>query len=76
MIIFYTFFKRLSTVRNADKIIALKDGRVHEEGTHDQLMKEKGLYFSLVTAQTDADEIDNNDGDIKDLEGSKKLLHL
>ncbi len=68
-------FTRLSTIRNADKIIALKDGRVHEQGTHDELMKEKGLYFSLVTAQT-VDEDDNSDeGEdyVEDLEVGKQL---
>ena len=42
---------RLSTVRNSDKIVAINNGVVEEEGTHDQLMEKKGLYHSLVTAQ-------------------------
>ena len=40
---------RLSTVRNADKIIVLDDGRVVEEGTHAQLMAAQGLYHHLAT---------------------------
>ena len=48
---------RLSTIRNADKIVAIKDGQVQEIGSHDELMKSRGLYFSLVTAQlTEEDE--------------------
>lgn len=43
---------RLSTVRKADRIIALKNGRVAETGTHDELMKAKGHYYDLVTRQT------------------------
>ncbi|CAJ0951215.1 unnamed protein product, partial [Mesorhabditis belari] len=46
---------RLSTVRNADKIIALKDGQVIEVGTHDVLLAKKGLYHELVNAQVFAD---------------------
>ena len=42
---------RLSTVRNSDKIVAINNGVVEEEGSHDQLMEKQGLYHSLVTAQ-------------------------
>ena len=40
---------RLSTVRNADKIIVLNGGVVEEFGTHDELMQRKGLYHELYT---------------------------
>ena len=43
---------RLSTIRNADLIIGLEGGQVIEYGTHGDLMKQKGLYYELVTAQT------------------------
>lgn len=42
---------RLSTIRNADKIVVLKDGCVVEQGTHADLMKLGGHYHDLVTAQ-------------------------
>lgn len=42
---------RLSTVRNADNIIVLNDGRIVEEGNHAQLMKKKGLYCRLYEKQ-------------------------
>ena len=42
---------RLSTVRNADCIVALKDGKVAEKGTHEELMALNGLYHSLVESQ-------------------------
>lgn len=42
---------RLSTVRNADRIIVLDQGRIVEEGTHDQLIAKKGLYARLYHMQ-------------------------
>ena len=42
---------RLSTVRNADVIFVLRDGRVIEHGSHDSLMAQKGFYYSLHNAQ-------------------------
>ncbi len=40
---------RLSTVRNADKIIVLDKGKVIETGTHDALMRNENLYYNLYT---------------------------
>ena len=38
-------------VRNADKIIVLKDGRAFEEGTHDELLLKNGLYAEMWNMQ-------------------------
>lgn len=59
-----TFFKhrtvvvvahRLSTVRNADNIIVLSDGKIVEQGTHNDLVAAKGVYFELVKNQLQFD---------------------
>ncbi|MNL69890.1 putative multidrug resistance ABC transporter ATP-binding/permease protein YheH [compost metagenome] len=42
---------RLSTVKNANKIIVLDKGKVVEEGTHEQLVSLKGEYYRLVKNQ-------------------------
>lgn len=38
---------RLSTVKNADKILVVSDGKIVEEGTHDSLLKEDGIYTKM-----------------------------
>lgn len=40
---------RLSTVKNADQIFVLNNGYIEEYGTHDELMREGGLYYELYT---------------------------
>ena len=42
---------RLSTVKNADMIVAVDKGKVCEKGTHDELMAANGIYKDLVTLQ-------------------------
>ena len=47
---------RLSTIRHADRIIVLEQGRVSQEGSHEELMAESGLYQEFVSLQTEAGE--------------------
>ena len=42
---------RLSAVTDADRILFLHKGRIAEEGTHEQLLQKRGLYYGLYTAQ-------------------------
>jgi len=45
---------RLSTVRRADIILLMEEGRVVERGTHEQLMQERGLYYGMVLRQMES----------------------
>ena len=42
---------RLSTIRNADLILVLKDGEIIEQGNFDELMQEKGFFADLYNSQ-------------------------
>ncbi|TMW46661.1 hypothetical protein DOY81_008256 [Sarcophaga bullata] len=52
---------RLSTITNADNIVFVKDGIVAEQGTHEELMAKRGLYYQLVqiSKRTEDSEKDN-----------------
>ena len=43
---------RLKTILNSDKIVVLKQGRVLEQGNHEELLAQKGFYYKLYTDQT------------------------
>lgn len=45
---------RLSTLRHADRLVVLDDGRLTEEGTHQSLIEQKGTYYKLMQLQTKA----------------------
>ena len=45
---------RLETVREADRIFVIDDGELKEQGTHDELIKEHGLYYRMTQAHNDA----------------------
>lgn len=46
---------RLSTIRNSDAIMVLEHGRIVERGSHEDLIKEKGIYYQLYTGKLELD---------------------
>ena len=63
---------RLTTVRNADVIVALKEGKVAEKGTHGELMEKKGLYHSLVESQVAPKEDAEEQDEVEEMEDIKR----
>ncbi|ENN73431.1 hypothetical protein HUJ04_004060 [Dendroctonus ponderosae] len=61
---------RLSTIRGANKIVVISDGKVVEQGTHEDLMELKKEYYTLVTTQVQGSEKFENIGETKE----KKIL--
>uniref|UniRef100_A0A671YEU4 Bile salt export pump n=1 Tax=Sparus aurata TaxID=8175 RepID=A0A671YEU4_SPAAU len=47
---------RLSTIKNADVIVGFEHGRAVEKGKHNELLERKGVYFTLVTLQSQGDQ--------------------
>ncbi len=50
---------RVSSAKLANKIIVLQDGRVAEQGTHEQLIDKQGLYYELYEKQMAVDEVED-----------------
>ncbi|MEZ4528097.1 MAG: peptidase domain-containing ABC transporter, partial [Desulfobacterales bacterium] len=48
---------RLSTVRDADKIVVLYEGSIAEEGTHEELLRRRGMYYQLIHQQDSLSEL-------------------
>jgi ATP-binding cassette subfamily B protein len=53
---------RLSTLRNADRLVVLEEGRIAEVGTHEELLERKGIYSKLVEMQREVSHIKAVDG--------------
>ena len=47
---------RLSTIREADVILVMRDGRIEEQGNHSELMQKGGFYASLYNSQFDGND--------------------
>ena len=48
--------QRISSTKDADKILILRDGRITEMGTHEQLIKNKGYYYEVFMLQNEGFE--------------------
>jgi len=58
---------RLSTLRNADRLLVFDQGRLVEQGTHDELMASGGLYSSLVRLQYSSGRAEDVDDEVSEL---------
>ena len=71
---------RLSTLRNANRIIVMDEGRIAEMGTHAELMAKQGLYYKLVKIQTQLSEekqsVDRLKEEIEEEEKEKARLEM
>ena len=55
----FTIAHRLTTIRNADIILVLTDEGIVEQGSHEELLKEEGVYYDLYQMYSDLDDIDS-----------------
>lgn len=65
---------RLSTIKDADNIVVMSQGRIVEQGTHNELLKMQGAYYSLVTAQAIATVTNDQEDSSSDEENEVELI--
>ncbi|KAJ8405347.1 hypothetical protein AAFF_G00318200 [Aldrovandia affinis] len=65
---------RLSTIKNADVIVGFEHGRVVERGKHEELLDRKGVYFTLVTLQSQGDKALNEKA--REMAGEKESVEV
>ena len=65
---------RLSTIRNADLIYALKDGKVLEQGTHQELLEKNGYYAGLVKSQLTEEDLATKEANYDKLSKKKSSI--
>lgn len=66
---------RLSTIKTADNIVVMSEGRIVEQGTHDELLEKKTAYYNLVEAQRISAEKEDRDAE-KNAELDEVEAHL
>jgi ATP-binding cassette subfamily B multidrug efflux pump len=59
---------RLSTIRDADMILVMQNGRIVEQGGHDELLAARGAYYSLYMTQFRGEEVESNESAPKEKE--------
>ena len=52
---------RLNTIKNADKIIVIRNGQIEEQGTHEELLKNKGLYSKFIQVRNNQTSWNTNE---------------
>ena len=57
-----TIAHRLTTIRNADRILVLSGGKIAESGSHRELLEKKGIYYQLYTSVQNTDLQENEEG--------------
>ena len=68
---------RLSTVKDSDKIVVFKKGKVEESGTHKELLIKKGIYYNLTVRQmTNEEKQQLEESSVYDLMKHKKTLYF
>jgi ABC-type sugar transport system ATPase subunit len=65
---------RLSTVRNADIIVVLKDGSMVQQGSHEKLLLEDGVYRELYAMQLKEQKEKDTDASELGLEGDEAVI--
>jgi len=66
---------RLSTILNADLIFAFDKGKVAEYGTHEELMRSKGIYYNLVINQQNGNiHVNQNERKFQEREKEEKQI--
>jgi ABC-type multidrug transport system fused ATPase/permease subunit len=61
----------LNLIRNADKIIVIKEGQIEQMGTHDELLRAGGLYASLYAMQSAQRAMDDSALPVSEMENPK-----
>ena len=57
---------RLSTIRDADTILVMENGRIVEQGSHDELLEARGAYYSLYMTQFRGEQVDTDEAAIEE----------
>ena len=60
-----TIAHRLTTIQNADRILVLSDGKIMEEGSHEELLEKQGMYYQLYMSVQDKPQEDLPEGEMK-----------
>ena len=60
-----TIAHRLTTIQNADRILVLSEGKIMEEGSHEELLKKQGMYYQLYMSVQEKSSGDLPEGEVR-----------